>query len=404
MINCITRANRSNVQSNSTSIVFLGIDLFEDQSTIIQPKRLNICLAIDCSGSMQGAKFEQAKQSASILARSLAPNDLISIVTFEARVRVELSPTPASELEKIEKVIQSIRLGSATFLYSALKQAHKVVSKNSKSSTSRIVLLTDGIPTDNENTQDYIDRCNEIRKEGITVSPIGLGDQYNENLLLAIGDSGGGEWKHVTNPQIDLPDFLRQQLSDMANTVMVSPQLIFETIPGAEIMDIYSVKPHLTRMELPQRENNRYSFLIRDIIKGQDQTIALRLKIPSQPSGEYNLLSTTIANTTTNLSVTYTDDPTLYSVETDPNPRIQLLSVNAETQIGKIVDGDEAAREQVTKILTNIASETQTKIISGETRVILDKVQSDLEKTRLIGNASEMEKKEIKEGTTKIIR
>ena len=134
MINCVTRANRRNVQSNSNSIVFLGIDLFEDQATIVQPKRLNICLAIDCSGSMQGTKFEQAKQSASILARSLAPNDLISIVTFEARVKVALSPTPAAELEKIENVIQSIKLGSATFLYSALKQAHKVVSKNSQSS------------------------------------------------------------------------------------------------------------------------------------------------------------------------------------------------------------------------------------------------------------------------------
>lgn len=399
MVNCICKSNRINVQANSGSIIFLSIDLFEEQATVIQPKRLNICLAIDCSGSMQGEKFERAKESALMVARSLAPNDLISIVTFEARVKVALSPTPAGELDKIERVIQSMRLGSATFLYSALHQAHKVVSKNVQSATSRIFLLTDGIPTDNENIQDYIDRCNEIRKEGITVSPIGIGDQYNENLLLAIGDSGGGIWKHVTNPQIDLPDFLSQQLSDMGKTTMVSPQLSFETMPGAEIMDIYSVKPILSRMELPSRENNRYTFLIRDIIKGQDQTIAFRLRIPPQQSGEYNLLSTMIGNITMNLPITYTDDPNLYGVETDPNVRNQLLLTQGVTRINEVAEGNEEARDQVTKMIRKLQDEDA----DGPTRLLLDKVTKDLERAGDIGNASEMDKKKFKEDVTKIL-
>jgi len=69
----------------------VGIDFLADQSTILQTRNLNICLAIDCSGSMQGEKIEQAKESAIILARSLSPNDLISIVTFEYKVKVFVS-------------------------------------------------------------------------------------------------------------------------------------------------------------------------------------------------------------------------------------------------------------------------------------------------------------------------
>ena len=257
MVDFSCSTNRTHVKTGTDPVVFLTIDLFEDQATVVQPKRLNICLAIDCSGSMHGEKIEQAKQSALILARSLSPNDLISVVSFERKVRVELSPTPASDIDKIEHVIQSIKLGSATSLYGGIKQAQKIVSENSQSTVSRIVLLTDGVPTDNENTDDYVDRCNEIRTNGVTISPIGLGAKYNEDLLLQMADAGGGEWVNVTDPNSQLPNFLREQVDDMRATVLACPQLKFELIPGAEVIDFYSIKPTLSKLELPERTNEQ---------------------------------------------------------------------------------------------------------------------------------------------------
>ena len=167
MIDFKCSSNRDNVKSDSGSIVFVGIDFFADESTVLQTRNLNICLAIDSSGSMQGEKIEQAKESAIILARSLSPNDLISIVTFEYKVKVLLAPTPASEQQKIESVIQSISVGSATALYGGLQKAYELASKNSQAGRiTRIVLITDGIPTDKENPKDYEKLCKEIRKEG----------------------------------------------------------------------------------------------------------------------------------------------------------------------------------------------------------------------------------------------
>lgn len=400
MVDFSCSSNRTHVKANSGSVVFVTIDLFEDQSTVVQQQRLNICLAIDCSGSMYGEKIEQAKQSALILVRGLYPNDLISIVSFEARVKVELTPTPASELEKIEKVIQKIRIGSATYLYSALKQAHKIVSENLQSSISRIVLLTDGIPTDNDNIQDYVDRCNEIRKDGITVSPIGIGAEYNEDLLLQIGDAGGGAWMHVTNPQVQLPDFLREQVNDMRDTVAINPELRVDLIPGAEILDFYSVKPVLTKMELPERNGNEYAILLRDIIKGQSQTIVFRIKLPPQQNGDYNLLKASIMGNTMDLPISYTDDSSLYNIETDPNPRILLETATGSTLIRRGIDGDTVAMEQATKILDNIAKTAETVVLDPSTTAILSNVQDIEGQTRVIQNLSEEQKKDLKHGTT----
>ena len=380
--------------------MFATIDLFEDQSTVVQEQRLNICLTIDCSGSMYGEKIEQAKQSALILVGSLHPNDLISIVSFEARVKVELKPTPASEQEKIEKVIKSIRLGSATYLYSALKQAHKVVSENSQSTVSRIVLLTDGIPTDNDNTQDFVDRCNEIRKGGITVSPIGIGAEYNEDLLLQIGDAGGGAWMHVTNPHAQLPDFLREQVDDMRNTVAINPELIVKLIPGSEILDFYSVKPVLTKMELPERNGEQYAILLRDVVQGQSQTIVFRIKLPSQQNGDYTLLNASIMGNTMDLPISYTDDSNLYNIETDPNPRILLETATGSTLIRRGIDGDTVAMDQATKILDNIAKTAETVVLDPATKVMIGNVQDLQGQTRVIQDLSNEQKKDLKHGTT----
>ena len=400
MVDFSCSTNRTHVQSETEPIVFVAIDLFEDQATVVQPQRLNICLTIDCSGSMHGEKIEQAKQSALILARSLSPNDLISIVSFEGRVKVELGPTPASELDRIEHVINSIRLGSATCLYGGIKQAQKVISQNSQSTVSRIILLTDGVPTDNDNPDDYVSKCNEIIRNGVTVSPIGIGSKYNENLLLQIADSGGGEWMHVTNPNVDLPNFLREQVDDMRATIVVSPQLKFELIPGAEVLEFYSMKPVLTKLELPERKDDQYAILLHDLIKGQDQTIVFKIKLPSQQSGDYTLMNADIVGRKMDIPISYTDDPSLYNVESDANPRILLETALGATLLRQGIDGDTVAMDQATKILDYIALQQPTLALDQSTKAIVSNVQNLEGQTHVAGNLSEEQKKDIKHGTT----
>lgn len=405
MTNLTCASNRSHVKANYGSVIFASLDIFEDQSTVIK-RNLNICLAIDCSGSMQGEKIQQAKESALILARSLSPSDTISIVKFEGKVKVELAATTAVEQQKIEKVIRSLEVGSATQLYNGLKKADDVVSNKSQSgAVSRIVLITDGIPTDNENPNDYEKLCKDIRKRGITVSPIGIGDNYNEGLLTLISDSGGGEWLHVTDPRNQLTNFLTGQIIDMQNTVAINPQLRFEMIPGAEIINLYSVKPVLTELELPQRQGNQYIFNIRDIIAGQEQTIAFRVRLPPHPSGNYNLLHANIMNKTIDVPITYTDDPTLYNVETDPNPRLLLQATEGTVMLVKGIEGDTIALNQATKIMKNIPDPEATIMLDPTTQDTILKLKGMHDKTTMKPQFSEAEKKDlVSEGRTIIRR
>lgn len=405
MLRANISVNRNHVKSNSGSVVFVAIDLLADQSTVIQKKGLNICLAIDCSGSMHGYKIEQAKESAVILARNLSPNDLISIVSFEGKVKVELAPTQASEQYKIESVIRSIKVGSATSLYGGLKKSYELISKNLHPGyVSRIIVITDGIPTDKENPKDYEKLCKDMRANGTSVSPIGIGDDYNDDLLMKISDAGGGEWMHVTNPQIQLQTFLREQAAVMANTVLVNPELRLKLLPGSEIVDCYTVKPVLTKFELPSRRGDEYVMHVRDIVAGQEQTLALRIRLPSKPAGEYVLINTNIMNDTFNLKINYTEDQNLYNVEANPNPRILLFATEGTVLMRKGIDGDTVAMKKAETIIKTVNDPEATKVLDPTTQDTVINLKNIHEQTVLKPTLSEAEKKKVMHDTTIIGR
>lgn len=401
---CIS--NRTHVKAGSGSVVFVAIDLSADQSTVIQRRGLNICLAIDCSGSMQGIKLEQAKDSAIILSRSLSPNDMISIVTFEGKVRIELSPTYASEQAKIESVIRSIRVGSATKLYEGMNKSYELISKNSKpGSVSRIVVITDGIPTDKENPRDYENLCKSIRSEGITVSPIGIGQDYNDQLLLRISDFGGGEWMHVTDPMSQLPNFLREQVTTMSNTIVVNPDLKLSLMPGAEIVNLYAAEPVLTEMALPDRKGDQYTVPLRDIIAQQKQTIVFRVRLPSRPAGDVTLLTANMMNQTKTLMITYSDNPSLYNAEADPNPRVLLFATEGTVLMRKAIEGDTTVLQKAETIIKTVQNDPQaTIVLNRSTQDALNNLQQIHEQTVMNPNLSESEKKQALHDTTIIRR
>ncbi len=395
--------NRNYVKSNSGPVVFMTIDLFADQSTIIQKRGLNICLAIDCSGSMDGYKIEQAKESAMILARNLSPNDLISIVSFENKVKVELAPTPASDQYKIESVIRSIKVGGSTSLYGGLKKSHEVISKNTPPGyTSRIILITDGIPTDKENPKDYEKLCHDIRISGITISPFGIGDDYDGTILMKISDSGGGEWMHITNPQVQLQTLLREQAADMANTVLVNPDLRIKLLSGSEIVDCYTVKPILTKFDLPDKKGDEYVLHIRDIVAGQEQTLALRIRLPVKSTGEYNLANVTVMNKIIDLKVNYTDDPNMYNVESNPNPRVLLFATEGTVLMRKGIEGDTVAMQKAETIIKSV--ESQTTILNPLTQDTVINLKQIHEQTVVNPNLSDADKKNLMHETTIIRR
>jgi Ca-activated chloride channel homolog len=343
--------NRQFLKSNSPESVFMAIEIHSLKKSEDSFNISNLSLVVDCSSSMRGEKFKQAKESALDLFGILGDNDYFSIISFHKSAKVSLPSSRKSESESAENMIRNLQLGIGTNIYEGLALAYKEISSkqtieadnnsNNNSITRRIILLTDGqVSYGKMEEKDFVSLSKKIREDGITVSPIGIGLHYNQQLLYAVAENGGGVPYHVKEA-IDLHRIFNKQADELSSTVIISPALTITMMPGAKIQDVYTVTPTLRKQNVDKSNNTRYVARLKDIIIGQRQTLALRVDVPERPPGTYRLARIELNDLIRNIEVEYSDDPLLYNKETDPYPRMILTFSEATSLVNKGVQADD---------------------------------------------------------------
>src|SRR5438093_93342 len=197
-----------------------------------------------------------------------------------------------------------------------------------------------------------------IREAGITITAIGIGTDYNEQLLEKIAEGGGGLWHHIVDARADLPQIFQDQAAQMAGTVVSNPELKVSIMPGSELADAYSVKPVLNRLPRPKFDGAAYTVPLRDLIAGEQQTLVFRIGVPARPAGKATLLRFSLVEVTQDVEVGFTDDPRLSNVETNPYPRTLLSSAEATVLMQRAVQSrDATALQKAETIMRTMATD-----------------------------------------------
>ncbi len=174
-------------------------------------------ILIDRSYSMDGAKIFKAKQAIGRILDMLKENDLVYIYGFAARVEKVVDGLPASEREEIARRVIDMRLGMGTNIYKALIDVSKDVAKVSRSgkvSGVRVIVISDGNPTWGPKDPDKIlSAAQRLRIAGARGMVIGVGNDYNEQILADIAKMLRGHLEHV-----DRPDGLEKALAEFIGT------------------------------------------------------------------------------------------------------------------------------------------------------------------------------------------
>ncbi|MDA7989959.1 MAG: VWA domain-containing protein [Gammaproteobacteria bacterium] len=399
--------NRSHVKCGKPNSLFALLDVAPEESAAVKGQKHHISLVIDCSGSMSGEKIENAKNAAISVVDSLDPNDLVSIVIFETEVKIVLDPTPASA-SGVKEAIRSIRAMGGTAMYGGMDAAFRILEKTISSGlVCRMEVFTDGHPNvEPIDNKSFLDLTRRARDSGITVDVFGIGEDYNESLLLQIAESGGGKWQHVSNSS-ELAKMVNEQVTEMQNTVILSPQLQITLMRGAEISKIAITKPVLQDIDpgMMRKSGDTTYIKIKDIIKGESQAIAMRVQIPVLDGGtEMSMLTASINEGSSKVAeqtafITCSDDPALYNAEGDPGPRAVFSSSEATLLIRKGLDGDQKALETADTILKSLDAETVASLDEDAQATVINakKISGDVQ-----GEVSESELKQIKYDSTVI--
>ncbi len=157
--------------------------------------QLSIALVLDKSGSMQGNKMAQARESLLRFLSLMEKGDRASLVAFNDEV-TSLSPLTESG-ESLKKAVLGVQPGGHTALYDAIVRG--VESVKNVSGRRAVIVLTDGKA--NRGKLDISQAIESSTKAYVSVSVIGLGEDVRTARLERIAQETGGTYFFTPSEQ-----------------------------------------------------------------------------------------------------------------------------------------------------------------------------------------------------------
>ena len=206
--------------TSEKAIVKIGLDCVRLPRRDLRPP-VNLALVIDRSGSMSGDKISHARDAALEAVRRLAPDDIVSLIAYDSNVETLVPAQRLGDGRKIEHAILGIEVGGNTALYGGVTRGAAEVRRYAEDDryVDRVILLSDGLANVGPSSADELGRLGtSLMKEGISVTTIGVGLGFNEDLMTRLAQRSDGNTYFVEN-SADLSRIFAAELGDVLNVV-----------------------------------------------------------------------------------------------------------------------------------------------------------------------------------------
>lgn len=323
----------------------------------VQKANADMVIVLDRSGSMNGEKMANARNAVVRLISELSEKDRLSVVVYSDGVRTLIHPTAVTSENRNQILarVRAIMTGGGTNLGAGLAEGVRVLTANrTPGNIGRLILISDGLA--NQGVTDPV-RLGEMAslamERSLSVSTVGVGVDFNEELMTLLADRGAGSYYFLENPDAFAAVFLDEFWSVKniaANTMTVK-------IPMAGGVSLKDASGY------PVETDGRYAvFHPGSLMSGQKRKLFLTFRMPTEKERMFTI-----------------NDIEIHYIRNDQPASVKL---NETFEIACVKSREEA----VASIDRN---EWEQKVTSDEYNKLKEEVARDLKR----GQAAEARKK-----------
>jgi len=273
---------------------------------------LNLAIAIDTSGSMKAAgKIEFVRAGLELMVDQLEEEDEVSVVVYSNEANVVAEASGVAEREGLKDIVRRLAASGGTNVYAGLERAFELVRDHQQPGRqNRVILLSDGNATVGvTDDQAILDMARDHTEEGIGLTTIGVGDEFNVQLMRQLSESGSGNFYFLEDEAATEEVFV-EELAFFVTPVATDLRLEVHSGDGYELGEVFGTKLWVTQgaggiIDIPsvfvahrqshddQEQGRRGggSAILLDMLPAQgweeleDPTLVGRLRLTYLPSG-----------------------------------------------------------------------------------------------------------------------
>ena len=326
-LNLIAGLDRPLAWEEGGSVRYLVADLSATQASLARADvpTLNIALAIDVSGSMAGYKIEAARHAAHAVAEALTSRDRLSIVAFADTAELLLDARLMDEggrMAAFKAVAGLVERGSTNlfdgWLIAAERVAHAMEA--APRASHRVLLMSDGQTNRGvTNRSEIAGHVGALLKRGVVTSALGIGDGYDEELLGAIAEVGGGSL-HDAGQAPEVGEVVLGELQE-GRVALIERVTLRVGIPANMRAEMVGAWAHAA---LP----GVVEVMVGSLLPGQTRRVVFRLHCPSGVPGNAILLGAWASGATA-----------------DGGETVEATAVEAELRLARSADNNAQPRD-----------------------------------------------------------
>lgn len=234
-------------------------------------------------------RIDYVSEALLIASEFLRPTDCYSLIAFAGRAQCMICSVTGKErmrLHQAARELEYLRLGDGTQMAEGMAMAFEELQRQKgREYTSRMILLTDG---HTQNVSGCYHWADQARQAGMKVTTMGIGVEFNEDLLIPLADRTGGNAYYVETPD-QIPDVFRKELGAALRISYRNVEIKLQLAKGVELRHVYRALPELGNFDQGPEMDSSYGLWVGDYDPAAPVALLAELVVPAWPAGVYRL-------------------------------------------------------------------------------------------------------------------